>query len=225
MGYQPLVDQRLPQADLHHFRLTKGLPKTPSTIQLIRRPSAFCIHQIEPGFVIYYLNKNAVGCYDFVRIVKISVNTEQIDFLPRFLLQSQLSCSCCCTVTKKTESLLTVVNSSTVAKNRVQCSCTQQTTKYIILELADFFQVNSNSCLRNFDFFVNLTWSWCPIACVRSDLTKNFKLTSFQFWDWCAKNNPFFSSVNPLSRSYYTDCQKYILPLRNFFANRGITFP
>ena len=113
-------------------------------------------------------------------------------------------------MTKKTESLLTVVNSSTVAKNRVQCS-SHTVDKIYNFGTGRFFSVNSNSCLRNFVFFVNLTWSWCPIACVRSDLTKNFKLTSFQFWDWCAKNNPFLS-VNPLSRSYIqTDTNTFAL--------------
>ena len=46
----------LPLADLHHFCLTKGFPKTPSAISPIRTPSAFCINQIVPGFVVYYLN-------------------------------------------------------------------------------------------------------------------------------------------------------------------------
>ena len=56
MGYCPQVVQCLPLADLHHFRLTKGFPKTHSAIQPIGTPSAFCIHQIVPGFVVYYLN-------------------------------------------------------------------------------------------------------------------------------------------------------------------------
>ena len=56
MGYRPLVVQCLPLVDLHHFCLTKGFPKTHSPIQLIKMPSTFCIHQIVPGFVVYYLN-------------------------------------------------------------------------------------------------------------------------------------------------------------------------
>ena len=43
-------------ANLHHFHLTKRFPKTHSTIQPIGTPSAFCINQIVPGFVVYYLN-------------------------------------------------------------------------------------------------------------------------------------------------------------------------
>jgi hypothetical protein len=56
MGYCPLVAQCLPLADLHHSFLTKEFPKTHSAIYLIGTPSAFCIHQIVPGFVVYYLN-------------------------------------------------------------------------------------------------------------------------------------------------------------------------
>ena len=52
MGYCPLVDLCLPLGDLHHFRLTKGFPKILSDWIT----SAFCINQIVPGFVVYYLN-------------------------------------------------------------------------------------------------------------------------------------------------------------------------
>ena len=47
----------LPLADLHNFRLTKRFPKTPSAIYPIGTPSAFCIDQIVPGFVVYHLNR------------------------------------------------------------------------------------------------------------------------------------------------------------------------
>ena len=57
----PLADLCLPLADLHHFCLTKGFPKTPSAIWPIGTPSAFCIGQIVPGFVVYYLNKSKNG--------------------------------------------------------------------------------------------------------------------------------------------------------------------
>ena len=57
MGYHPLVVLCLPLADLHHFCLTKRFPKTHSAIQPIRTQSAFCIDQIVPGFVVYYLNR------------------------------------------------------------------------------------------------------------------------------------------------------------------------
>ena len=56
MSYRPLVVLCLPMADLHHFCLTKHFPKTHSAIQPIGTPSAFCIHQIVPGFVVYHLN-------------------------------------------------------------------------------------------------------------------------------------------------------------------------
>ena len=36
--------------------LTKQFPKAPSAIQPIGTPSAFCIDQIVPGCVVYYLN-------------------------------------------------------------------------------------------------------------------------------------------------------------------------
>ena len=49
-------------ADLHHFCLTKGFLKTHSAIGT---QSAFCIHQIVPGFVVYYLNV-AAAAYDTV---------------------------------------------------------------------------------------------------------------------------------------------------------------
>ena len=57
MGYRPLVVLCLPLADLHHFCLTKRFPKTPSAIQPIGTPSAFCIDQIAPGFVVYYISQ------------------------------------------------------------------------------------------------------------------------------------------------------------------------
>ena len=56
MGYCTLVALCLPLADLHHFCLTKWFPKTHSAILPIRMPSAFCIDQIVPGFVVYHLN-------------------------------------------------------------------------------------------------------------------------------------------------------------------------
>ena len=59
MGCLPLVDLCLPLVDLHHFCLCKGCPKTLSAIQPIGMPSAFCIDQIVPGFVVYYLNKKS----------------------------------------------------------------------------------------------------------------------------------------------------------------------
>ena len=56
MGYHPLVVLCLLLADLHNFRLTKRFPKIHRAIQPIQMPSAFCINQIVPGFVVYYLN-------------------------------------------------------------------------------------------------------------------------------------------------------------------------
>ena len=49
MGCLPLADLCLPLADLHHFRLTKGFPKTHSAIQPIGTPWHF-------ASIIYYLN-------------------------------------------------------------------------------------------------------------------------------------------------------------------------
>ena len=60
MGYCPLVVLCLPLADLHHFCLTKRLPKTSSVIQPTGTPSTFYIDQIVPGFVVYYLNSNFI---------------------------------------------------------------------------------------------------------------------------------------------------------------------
>ena len=56
MGYRPLVVWCLPLVDMHNLRLTKQFPESPSTIKLIGTLSAFCIDQIVPGFVVYYLN-------------------------------------------------------------------------------------------------------------------------------------------------------------------------
>ena len=60
MGYCPLVVQCCPLADLHHFRLTKGFPKTHSSIQPMGAPSVFCIHYVVPGFVVYHLNQKTI---------------------------------------------------------------------------------------------------------------------------------------------------------------------
>ena len=43
MGCLPLADLCLSLAELHHFCLTKGFPKTPMAIQPIGMLSVFCI--------------------------------------------------------------------------------------------------------------------------------------------------------------------------------------